>query len=182
MITILLEITLVFEESKKLIVKFIGEYGGTPTKNQVVDYMNKVKPVEFQTSRVTTLSLIDELDGDRIRVLKGERRGQSHRLSINDNSRFDWIDQHLSKIAKDIEKMDKDKPEEMVKTKKGKTFPASELHSVLTITSLCALVAHTSRDIKNKNDQQILNNKILQLMFNIGIKNLGRFTKKLRQD
>ena len=180
LITIPLEITLVLEESKKLIVKFIADYSGTPTKNRVIDYMNSENvPVRSRMSRVTTLSIINELDGDRIRVLKGERRGQSHRLSMNDKSRFDWINQRLSEVEKRIENMDPEEPEMKVKIKNGKTMliPSGSL----TIAGLCALAYHTSRQIKNENDLQVLNDKILQLMVDIGIKNIGQLTKKLRE-
>lgn len=177
LITILLEITLVLEESKKLIVKFVADYDGNPTKNQVVDYMSSQAPAEFRTSRVTTLSIIDELDGDRIRVLKGERRGQSHRLSINDKSRFDWIDQQLTKIIMDIEKMDKDKLEVTLPLKKGGTV--SMPSNLFKIINLCTLAYHTSRQIKNDSDQRVLNDKILQAMVSMGIKTVAQFAKKI---
>ncbi len=67
------------------------------TKNNVVDYMNSEDvPKEFRTSRVTTLDKLES--GDRIKVLRGERRGQSHKLIINNESEFNKIDEQISKM------------------------------------------------------------------------------------
>lgn len=171
---------MVSEESKKLVVKFVTDFKGNPTKHQVADYMSsEAVPAEFRTSWVTTLSIIDELDGDRIRVMKGMRRGQSHRLSINDKSRFDWIDQQLTKITMNIKKMDQDKPEITLPLEKGGTV--SMPSNILELISLCGLAYHTSRQIKNENDQRVLNDKILQAMVDIGITTVGQFAKKLEQ-
>jgi hypothetical protein len=172
---------LVSEESKKLIVKFVHDFKGNPTKHDVGDYMkSEAVPQEFRLSWVTTLTTIDELDGDRIRVTKGKRRGQSHRLSINDKSRFDWITQHLSKIEKDVEKISEEEPEMKVKLKNGKTttIPTSSL----TIATLCMLAYHVSHQIKNENDQRVLNDKILKLMIRIGLKDLGQLRTKLQSN
>ena len=179
MITILLEITLVLEESKKLIVKYIADYNGNPTKNQVIEYMNSHAPAEYRTSRVTTLSIINELDGDRIRVMKGGRRGQGHHLSLNDKSQFDWLMHELSKIEKRIEKMKHEEPEMRFKIKDGstKSIPSSSL----TIATLCVIAYHTSRRIKNESDQRVLNDKILQLMIKVGIKNLEHLSEIAKQ-
>ena len=162
-------------------MKFISDHNGTANKQQVIDHMTSSTevPAQFRTSRVTTLNLIDELDGDRIRVLKRERKGQSDRLSINDKSRFDWIDQHLTKIAMAIKKMDEDKPEITLPLKKGGTI--SMPSNMFELIGLVGLAYHTSRQIKNESDQRLLNDKIPQAMVDMGIKTVGQFRKKFEQ-
>ncbi len=142
---------------------------------------SKVKPAHLRTSRVTTLNLIKELEsGGRIKVLKeGWRQGQSHHLVFNDKNEFDKVNERLSNIAKRIEKLKKDETEITLPLKKGGSvsIPAN----TLDLVNLCLLVRYTSQFIKNESDQQVLYNKILQLMVNISIKSLPRLTKKFAE-
>ena len=159
-------------------MKFVADFKGNPTKRQVYDHMSsEAVPAEFRTSWVTTLSLINELDGDRLTVTKGERRGQSHFLSINNDSRFESIVQQLVKIEKQIEKIEEDKPETVLSLKKGGTV--SMPSHMFSLVALCWLSAQVSRDIKNKDDVALLNDKILQLMVDMGMKNIRQWSKKL---
>ena len=48
-----------------------------------------------------------------------------------------------------------------------------------SLIALCLLAAQVSRDIKNKDDMALLNDRILQLMVNMGIKNFPQWSKKL---
>ena len=48
-----------------------------------------------------------------------------------------------------------------------------------SLIALCWLSVRVSRDIKNKDDIALLNDKILQLMVNMGMKNIPQWRKKL---
>jgi hypothetical protein len=90
---------LVSQKSKELIEDYIRRHKGKATKNDVVDYMaSEQVPGKYRITRKTTLKTIDELGRDRIKIKKGERRGQSHYLSINDESEFYRIKQRLGEL------------------------------------------------------------------------------------
>jgi hypothetical protein len=163
-------------ESKERILKYIEEHDGKKIKQNVVDYMNSEVHEDLRISRVPTLNIIKELKSENRIKVSGKRKGQSHYLSINDKSRFNWIDQHLSKIAMNIEKMDEDKPEITLPLKKGGTVSIPS--NMFELIGLVGLAYHTSRQIKNESDQRVLNDKILQSMVNMGIKTIGQFRKK----
>ncbi len=160
------------QESKEIILKYIIERRGKATKNNVVDYMNsKDVPGEFRTSRMTTLDIIDELESDdRINVLKGERKGQSHYLIFNHESEFYQIDQELSKIEKVIDRLP-EVVEKTVKTHKGLT---RDLSMEIGMWNLLDLLDRTSK-IPIEKDAQILYKKIIKLMLTLNYKRNKRF-------
>ena len=157
---------MVSTESKEAILKYIEENDGKKIKQNVVDYMNSEVSEGLRISRVLTLDIIKELKSENRIKVSGRRKGQNHFLSINRDNTFDWIDQHLSKIAKYIEKLDEDKPEMTLPLKNGRTVSVPS--NTFEILTLCMSAAHVSRDIKNKNDMQLLNHKILQLIITWG--------------
>ena len=168
------------QASKELIRKYIEEHDGKKIKKNVVDYMNSEVPEELRISRVPTLNLIKELQSENRIKVKGKRQGQSHFLSINNDSRFESIVQQLVKIEKQIEKIDEDKPETILGLKKGGTI--SMPSHMFSLIALCWLSAQVSRDIKNKDDLALLNDKILQLIVDMGMKNIRQWSKKLPAD
>jgi hypothetical protein len=74
MITISLEITLVFEESRNYIIKFIANHKEPVSEQAIIDYMeSKEVPAQFRTSRVTTSNIIKELEAGK-RILQTQTR------------------------------------------------------------------------------------------------------------
>jgi hypothetical protein len=142
---------LVLQESKELIVEYIRRHGGEATKNDVAKYMEKVEPEQYRTSRMTTYGLLKELEETRrIRALKGARKGQSHKLIYNDRNTFDEISEQITNIGTML-----------------REHPESEDRMLnLVLINL----ARTHKYIKNENDKQSLNQRIIDLLLKIRYK------------
>lgn len=91
------------QESINLIRQHIIDCEGKATKSEVVKYMQNEVPHEFRLSRDTTAKVIDNMDN--IIVSKGERRGQAHKLLIEDKGDFNQISAELSEIEYIVDSM-----------------------------------------------------------------------------
>jgi len=84
-----------------MIRRYIIISGGKITKNDVVRYMTASNdiPEEYKTSRVTTLTIIDEFEvSGIIKVMKGKRKGQSHHLIINDKNEYNSLIKEIKRL------------------------------------------------------------------------------------
>ncbi len=152
---------MVSAESKEYIVNFIRRTD-KPTKNDVVDYMasKKVPEKKFRTSRMTTIKIINQLEkSGRITVHKtvGWRRGQPHYLTANDKSDFIEIMEQITNIGI----MLREHPE------------AEDRCLNLVLINL----ARANKYIKDENDKQTLNQRIIDLLLKIRYKEDGLESK-----
>lgn len=135
-----------YEKTKELIEQYIYDSKGEATQNDVVHHIEKA-PKQVRTSRVTTIGLIEELEkGHRIKISKGERQGQSHRLSTNTKSQFNRFNQNLPAIEKHIEELQ-----------------TMGREADLIMWNLLFKLDVVNRTLFEK-DAQILNQKILKLL------------------
>lgn len=160
-----------------MIEKYIATCKGKATLNKVVDYMdfNEEVPSKLRTSRMTTLRLINELEkGGRIKILKGERQGQSHRLSINNNSEFKEINQQISKLEGYIDRLKIVKKIEEPRKHKGHISVSDEefifMHILMTLVRINLLPF--------EKDSQILYRKIIRLMTALALKKIRSMKKE----
>lgn len=165
-----------FKESKDLVLKYIRKHGGKATKNNVVDYMSSDEVEEkFRTSRMTTWNMIKELEeGNRIKVKKkGERQGQSHYLIINDKSVFDQINNDLSSLENQIDKIIESTKSKIrsgkIKGEHGIPTPTKE--QMLIVYKLAIQLALVKQDIMSEDDRKFLIGKIHDLILSIVLKN-----------
>ncbi len=107
------------------------------------DYMTSAKVDQtYRISKVTTLGVIDELEeSGRIKVSKGERSGQSHYLSVVNESWFDRLTEQIDNIGTHL----REHPE------------TKERMLNLLIISL----QRANKYIKNENDKQALIQRIV---------------------
>jgi hypothetical protein len=94
---------MVNKESVDLIRKYIIDREGKATKGEVVRYMQNDVTEPLRLSRDTTMKMIENMDN--VIVLKGERRGQAHKLLIEDKKEFNRIGTELSDIESIVELM-----------------------------------------------------------------------------
>lgn len=87
---------MVSNESTKLIRKYIVNHNGKATKSEVTKYMQYDVPQHLRLSRDTVMKIIENMDN--IIIIKGDRRGQGHRLIIEDKGQFTLINNKLQKI------------------------------------------------------------------------------------
>lgn len=88
------------KEIEEKVLDYIAEHSGLVTKNDVVTYIEK------KLSKPTTLELLNKLEKEKkINVLRGDRRGQPHYLSINDKNQFNQIKQQLSRTENFIKEV-----------------------------------------------------------------------------
>ena len=147
-----------YKKIKELIEQYISDSKGEATQNDVVHYISGMQdvPQNQKTSRVITIKLIKELEaGGRIKVSKGERQGQSHRLRINIESLFNKYSQNLPDIQKLIEDLE---------------IPLGREADLIMWNFLFKL------DFVNRlpfeKDAQILNQKILKLLLLLAAKKI----------
>lgn len=164
---------MVFEESRDYVVKFIANHKEPVSKQAVIDYMGSEKvPAQYRTSRVTTLNIIKELEsGGRIKVLKGTRRGQSHRLIINDESQYKKISDDLLGLANTIKKNEIDRYKLLLKRKGGgKPIHLSGLDGI--ILSLLFSLIIINGTIRSDADLRRLYWKVIALMSQVAAKKI----------
>jgi hypothetical protein len=157
----LVEYWLVDQKSKDLIIDYIKIRDGEATKNNVVDYMEckDVRypfPKEYEqygTTRVTTYSILKELEeAGRIIVIKGVKNGQRHKLIYNDRNTFDHISGQITLIGTALHH-----------------HPEQEAQDFY-LNQLLINLARVLKYIKNENDKQTLNQKILNALLKIRYK------------
>jgi hypothetical protein len=158
---------LVSPKSKELIEDYVRRHKGYSTKNEVIDYMNsKQVPEKYRITRKTALKTIDELASDRIKIKKGERKGQSHYLSINDDSEFYRIKQQLGQLKKLLNDLPDTVAENlaMIKSSGGKTSSPID-KDFLNLTHMAQLtiygvitdlVASIEKNIVSTDDRDLL--------------------------
>jgi hypothetical protein len=174
------------QESIDIIRAFIierGQKGVKTTKTDVVKYMETVQPESIRTSRDTTRKILSDLESSGIiTVSKGDRRGQSHYLTINDKNEFNLIDKELSEIqnimngiGRNAQKMNKESERQNLNRKNiGLSRPLDhmfEFYLEPCIESiniiLRILLFKTYKEIHSENYLQILYAKIINLMLKI---------------
>jgi|GEM_PF-1442411 len=94
---------MVNRESIDLIRKYIIEQEGKATKSQVVRYMENDVPEKLRLSRDTTIRTIENMPN--VIISEGKRRGQAHRLLIEDKKQFNRINKELTEIEAIINSM-----------------------------------------------------------------------------
>ena len=148
---------MVSKDGTDIIVRYIRARNGKATENDVVHYMEKSKEVKEvdRASRVTTLKIIDKLEGTRIKIMKGERKGQRHYLIVDDNSEFVRIADQIENIGI----MLREHPEQEAQDR--------------CLNLLLIWLARTHKYIKDEGDKQTLNQKIINLLLKIRYKREG---------
>ncbi len=147
---------MVLQEIKDLIVNYIRDCDGKATKNKVADYMTTAAPQKYSISKVTTLGVIKELEeSGRIKISKGERSGQSHYLSVVNESWFDRLTEQIENIGTFL----RGHPEE-VGQERG-------------LNLLLWNLARTHKYIKNQKDRESLIQKIIDLLLKVRYKKEG---------
>ena len=166
MITILLEIALVFEQSKDYLVKFI-ERSNKVSKQAVIAFMESDKvPAKFRTSRVTTLKVIRELETDRIKVIKeGWRRGQAQYLIINDKSHYRKISENLSALIDTVRKNEINRYKLPLKRKGGRPGELDHLSGIdgILLNLLLSLIDINTK-IHSGSDIRVLQSKVIDIL------------------
>jgi hypothetical protein len=97
---------MVTRESNDLIRDFIISREGSATKRQVAYYMQNDVPENLRLSYETVIKVIENMQD--VRVLEGKRRGQGHKLLIEDKKEFNSIHKELSFLEDFIERMDEE--------------------------------------------------------------------------
>ena len=116
-----------------------------------VQYPFPKKQEDFKTSRTTTYGILRDLkDEKRITVIEGTRNGQRHKLIYNDRNNFD----HISGQITNIEDFLREHP---------------ETHERM-LNLLLWNLARANKYIKNENDKQYLNQKIINSLLKIRYK------------
>jgi hypothetical protein len=86
---------MVSQKSIELIRKYILDHDGA-TKSEVVKYMQNEVPQNERLSRDTVIKQIENMEN--VIITKGQRRGQGHKLHIEDKSEFKLINNQLLEI------------------------------------------------------------------------------------
>jgi hypothetical protein len=94
---------MVKQQSSNLIRQYIIDREGKATKSEVVKFMQNDVPEDLKLSRDTTIKVIDNMEN--IVVSKGDRRGQGHKLLIEEKGDFNQIISELSEIEATIDSM-----------------------------------------------------------------------------
>lgn len=152
------------QESKKLIVEYVRENDEKLTENELIKYIEtEALPEEFRLSRVIALRTIHELEGsNRIKLLKpkGWRSGQSYRVAINDQSWFQEITENLSGLRKDILRLNSNP----TWRSNRKLNRQNERLMQQILDELLINLRSVRMYIKDQDDRQTLNDKILDYM------------------
>jgi hypothetical protein len=89
---------LVSDKIKDLILNYSAE-NENPTENDVVRYMKDYHGPLCRLTRVPTLAEINKFEEfQKINVSNGDRQGQAHHVSINNDNKFTQIKKDLEEI------------------------------------------------------------------------------------
>jgi hypothetical protein len=184
---------MVSQESIDLIRKYIIDHEGKATKSEVVKYMQEEAPENLRLSRDTVIKVIDNMEN--IIISKGERRGQGHRLLIENKGEFNLISDQLLKIENfmnDIyEKFLNQFNQDLSERPSGTVLGLEEVVKFISFIeySFHGIVLFILQDIFHKieseKDKQVLYNRVIQLMLKLSrLSRKGRvefFSKQIKQ-
>jgi len=166
---------MVSEESKDLIRKFIIDGEGKATKSEVAKFMQNGAPENLRLSRDTVMKVIDNMEN--IIISKGERRGQGHRLRIEDKHEFNQMNDQLLKIENFMnntyEKFLHQFNQDLSERPAGTVLGLEEVVKFISFIeySFHGIVLFVMQDIFNKivseKDKQVLYNRVIQLMLRL---------------
>ena len=184
---------MVSQESIDLIRKYIIYHEGKATKSEVVKYMQEEVPDNLRLSRDTVMKVIDNMEN--IIISKGERRGQGHRLLIENKGEFNLISDQLLKIEnfmtdiyeKFLNQFNQDLSERPTGTVLGLeavarfiSFIEYSFHGVVLF-----ILQDIFHKIESEKDKQVLYNRVIKLMLKLShLSRKGRvefFSKQIKQ-
>jgi hypothetical protein len=169
-------VVMVSKASIDLIRQYIIDREGHATKSEVVKFMQNEVPENLKLSRDTTMKVIDNMEN--IVVSKGERRGQSHKLLIEDKSHFNRIGEELTELEGAIDSMAdsmekvkalcyfdwrsvREKPDRYYLMDINEDFVDAYTYSFDSI--LETLLTLTSRNVQSQKDASTIYKKIIEL-------------------
>jgi hypothetical protein len=184
---------MVSQDSKDLIRKYIIDCEGKATKSEVAKFMQNEAPENLRLSRDTVMKVIDTMEN--IIISKGERRGQGHRLRIEDKREFNQINNQLLKIEnfmnETYEKFLNQFNRDLSERPAGTVLGLEEVVKFISFIeySFHGIVLFVLQDIFNKivseKDKQVLYNRVIQLMLKLShLSRKGRvefFSKQIKQ-
>jgi hypothetical protein len=166
---------MVSQGSIDLIRKYIINRDGNATKSEVAKYMQYDVPQNLRLSRDTVMKIIENMDN--IIIKEGERRGQGHRLLIEDKGQFTLINDKLLRIENfmnDIyEKFLTQFNQDLSERPAGAVSGLEEAVKFISFIeySFHGIVLFVLQDIfKNiisEKDRQVLYNRVIQLMLRL---------------
>jgi hypothetical protein len=167
---------MVFQETRDLILNYITERKGKATKNDVIRYMENDVPEKFRISKETTRKELDLMErSEKLTVMRGDgdRKGQSHKLLINDKDSYNQIYQKLCEIENFMSKMESAineyRDEKITKDDtwldQDTTIVTSYDVSFTLILRVLLLVI--SDAVYDEKDSQILYDKVVRLMLRL---------------
>lgn len=184
---------MVSKESINLIRKYIVNGEGKVTKSEVVKFMQEEAPENLRLSRDTVIKAIDNMEN--IIISKGKRRGQGHKLHIENKDEFNLISDQLLKIEnfmndvyeKFLNQFNQDLSERPTGTVLGLeevvrfiSFIEYSFHGIVLF-----ILQDVFRKIESEKDKQVLYNRVIQLMLKLShLSQKGRvefFSKQIKQ-
>ena len=163
------------EQIKEKIREFVTKNPGT-SEGELIRHLEKNEVCSKDTTRKYVKLLEDSSD---LIVEKDKRRNNiTHHLYINNKSEFAKIEKELSKLDGDIDSIIKSENSKIrsgnVEGEQGISTPNRA--QMYVIYNLIILLWRIGQLIRDKDDRQVLINKVIELMLSVTLKNKAKIT------